>query len=66
MADVPPPEPPLDPLVLAENKLLECSADAKALVLSAEAVRQQAKTLTEELTLAIRNLNVPLPPAGER
>jgi len=65
MADVPPPEPPLDPLVLAENKLLESSAEAKELVLSAEAVRQQAKTLTEELTLAMKKLDVSLPPEGE-
>lgn len=62
MADVSPSKPPLDPLLLAENKLLESSADATQLVLSAEAVRQQAKTLTEELTLAMKDLDVPLPP----
>ena len=62
MADVPLSMPPLDPLLLAENKLLESSADATKLVLSAEAVRQQAKTLTEELTLAMKDLDVPFPP----
>ena len=65
MADVPPSEPPLDPLVLAENTLLASSADAKELVLSAEVVRQQAKTLTEELTLAMKVLDVPLPPESK-
>ena len=62
MADVPPTEPPPDPLLLAENRLLESSDDAKTLVLSAEAVRQQAKTLKEELTLAMQSLDVTLPP----
>lgn len=62
MADELRPEPPVDPLVLAENQLLESSADAKSLVLSAEAVRQQAKTLKEELARAVQDLGVPLPP----
>lgn len=65
MTNVPPAAPPIDPLLLAENKLLESAADAKELVLSAEAVRQQAKTLTEELTLVMKQLDVPLPPEGE-
>ena len=65
MADVPPSDPPPDPLVLAENQLLESSDDAKTLVLSAEAVRQQAKTLKEDLALAMQKLDVTLPPERE-
>jgi len=65
MSNDAPSDPPVDPLLLAEKTLLESSPDARPLVLSAEAVRQQAKTLTEELTLAMQKLDVTGSPAGE-
>jgi len=58
-------EPPPGPLaVLAENQLLKCD-ETKLLYLSAELVRLHAKTRTEELTRAMHELGMPLPPKGK-
>ena len=63
-AAMPTHEPLPDSPVRAENQLLE-SDETKLLYLSAEAVRQHAKTRTEELTRAMNELGVPLPPQDE-
>jgi len=39
--------------------------EAKRLYLSAEAVKQQAKTLSEELTQAVESIDSPLKPENE-
>ena len=60
-----PSDPQPDLPILAENPLLQ-SDETKLLYLSAEAVRQHAKTRTEELTRAMDDLGVPLPPGDKR
>jgi len=44
---------------------LPATEEAKRLYLSAEAVRQQAKALTEELTQAVQSIDAPLKPQNE-
>jgi hypothetical protein len=51
------------PPVLAENQLLEFD-ETKLLYLSAELVRLHARTRTEQLTRAMDELGMPLPPKG--
>jgi hypothetical protein len=64
----PPPDPPPDPPpggVPPFEAVLPDTEEAKRLYLSAEAVRQQAKTLTEELTQVVESIDAPLKPENE-
>jgi len=59
----PPPDPPLGELPF--EAVLPDTEEAKRLYLSAEAVRQQAKALTEELTQAVEAIDAPLKSQSE-
>jgi hypothetical protein len=64
----PPPDPPPDPQLvglLPTEPVLPNTEEAKHLYLSAEAVRQQAKTLSEQLTQAVESIDAPLKPENE-
>ena len=64
----PPPDPPPGPPLTGElpvEALLPDTEEGKRLYLSAEAVRQQAKSLTEELTQAVESIDAPLKPEDE-
>ena len=68
MAETPPSDPPGDrPLIphLPTEPILPDTDEAKHLYLSAEAVRQRAKTLTEELTQAVQQIEAPPKPENE-
>ena len=68
MADTPPPDPPPDPLPIAQLPVeppLPNTDEAKHLFLATEAVRQQAKALSEELTHVVQSIDVPLKPENE-
>lgn len=65
MTDKPPPDaaPPVGQLPV--EPALPDTEDAKHLYLAAEAVRQRAKTLTEELTQAVQSIDEPPKPEHE-
>jgi hypothetical protein len=68
MASTPPPDPPGDPPQVAQlptEPALPDTDEAKHLYLSAEAVRQRAKSLSEELTQAVQQIDAPLKPENE-
>ena len=68
MAETPPPDPPADPPqvpLLPTEPVLPDTDEAKHLFLSAEAVRQRAKSLSEELTQAVQQIDAPLKPDKE-
>jgi len=50
---------------LPTEPVLPNTEEAKHLYLSAEAVRQQAKTLSEQLTQAVESIDAPLKPENE-
>ena len=59
----PPPDRPLDSPpggLLPTEPVLPNTEEAKQLYLSAEAVKQQAKTLSEELTQVVESIDAPL------
>jgi hypothetical protein len=65
MAETPPPDPPPDPPdtphVSVEPPLPD-TEDAKHLYLAAEAIKQRARELSEEVTQKMQSLDVPLKP----
>jgi len=68
MATTPPPDPPGDPPHfphLPTEPVLPDTDEAKHLYLSAEAVRQRAKSLSEELTQAVQQIDAPLKSENE-
>ena len=63
MTDAPPPDPPPDPPhapQVSVEATLPDTEEAKHLYLAAEAIRQRAKELSEEVTLTLQRLDVPL------
>ena len=68
MTETPPPDPPPDRPQIAQLPVdppLPDTDEAKHLYLAAEAVRQQAKALSEEVTQTLQRLDVPLKPEDE-
>jgi hypothetical protein len=60
----PPSDPPPVGLLPVEPALPD-TEEAKRLYLSAEAVRQEVKTLSEELTQVVESIDAPLKPVNE-
>jgi hypothetical protein len=68
VTESPPPDPPPDPPAIGVSPfgaVLPDTEDARRLYLSAEAVRQQAKALTEELTHAVEAIDAALKPEND-
>jgi len=68
VTESPPSDPPPDPPpvgLLPVEPALPNTEEGKRLYLSAEAVRQEVKTLSEELTQAVESIDAPLKPENE-
>jgi hypothetical protein len=68
MADAPPPDPPPGPPPAPQvpaEAILPDTEDAKRLFLTAEALRQRARELSEEVTQKLQHLDIPTKPENE-